>query len=64
MTDCPGLIFKKHDYGIWKIISQGDVACTSFFDTNTEYLIGFWTKQQRVCKNCGYTQTKVDKAKG
>jgi len=63
MTDCSGWIFKIHDYEEWKMISQGDIARTSFFN-NTEYTAGFWTKQQRICRNCGYIQTKIDKVMG
>ena len=63
MVDCPGWIFKKHDYEEWKMISQGEIARNSFFD-NTEYTTGFWTKQQRVCRNCGYIQIKVDRVMG
>lgn len=63
MTDCPGWIFKKHDYDEWKIVSQGDVYSPSLFKDNSR-VIGFWTEQQRTCKNCGYTQTKADKVMG
>jgi len=60
--DCPGWIFKKHDYDRWQMPEKGEIWSTSVF--NKSGVIGFWTKQQRICRNCGYTQTKIDKVMG
>ena len=62
MTDCPGWIFKKHDYDRWQMLEKGEIWSSSFF--NKDGVIGFWIKQQRICRNCGYIQTKIDKVMG
>lgn len=61
MTDCPGWIFKKHDFDKWEIIRQGDIYTSSPFERK-EYFTGFWIKQQRICKNCGCVQIRIAKS--
>ena len=62
MADCQGWIFKKHSYDKWEILDKGEIWSASPF--TKDGVIGFWIRQQRVCTNCGYTQTKVEKVYG
>jgi len=49
---CKFLIFTKHDYGRWELVSKGKVIRGGL------EIIGHFIVQQRICKNCHYTDVK------
>jgi hypothetical protein len=45
----------KHNFGKWEMKDEGNLMSNMH---NPPLRIGFWTKQERICIDCGYTETK------
>jgi len=55
MAKCEKWYGVKHNFDNWEIVSEGSLLNHNYNPPITQ---GFWTKQQRKCKDCNYLETE------
>jgi hypothetical protein len=54
--------FKRHNFGDWKIVANGDIYLTPIWGTDKDQSLNHRILiQQRQCKDCQYTVSKIEK---
>ncbi len=43
----------NHDFGKWEVVDEGELKSVRH---NPPITIGFWIKQKRTCRRCGFVE--------